>query len=94
MWIAQNTETAGYVAFRLGWVDHLYVHPEHQKIGVGSTLLSKAKEASDALNAWVFARNVTALTFYRRRGFSDIDQTSGHRNEEQIPDVLLRWERH
>jgi GNAT superfamily N-acetyltransferase len=75
-----------------GWVDQLYVDPDHLGKGIGSRLLSVAKERSpEGLQLWTFATNHRARKFCEQHGFVITDRTDGSRNEEKVPDILYRW---
>jgi putative acetyltransferase len=70
LWVAEVEGTlAGFIAFREGWVNHLYVAPQFQGRGVGSTLLEVAQRRSPTLQLWAFEVNRPAIAFYERRGF-------------------------
>ncbi len=88
----EGRQSVGFIAFGDGWINHLYVLPSHQGLGIGGLLLDKAKQGARTLRLWTFERNERALRFYRKRGFSVIDRTDGARNEEQQPDLLLQWD--
>ncbi|MGI8841133.1 MAG: GNAT family N-acetyltransferase [Caulobacteraceae bacterium] len=90
---ADAEELVGIVAFREGWVDHLYVLPIAQNRGVGTRLLSVAQTAFPQLSLWTFQRNTGARRFYETRGFVVVELTDGAANEEKEPDVLYRWSR-
>jgi len=92
VWGAAVDETIGIIAFRDGWVDQLYVLPEHQGRGVGDTLLQLAKAAFPSLQLWTFQKNILTRRFYEKRGFVAIQETNGLDNEEHEPDVLYRWQ--
>jgi GNAT superfamily N-acetyltransferase len=82
----------GFIATEGAWVEHLYVAPAHQGIGIGDALLQKAKELRpDGLMLWTFERNHRARTFYEQRGFVAIEFTDGSRNEKRTPDVRYQW---
>ncbi len=83
----------GFIAFRTGWIDQLYVLPRQQGQGVGRALLDVAKEASPDLMLWTFQRNAPARSFYEKHGFVAVEETDGRGNEEREPDVLYRWRR-
>jgi len=83
----------GIIAFREGWIDQLYILPELQGQGVGSSLLEIAKGSFDLLELWTFQRNKRARRFYETRGFVQVGETDGSRNEEKEPDALYRWKR-
>lgn len=94
VWIAEQAGApAGYVAFRTAFIEHLFVHPEHQRLGIGAQLLEKAREAADEVTLWTFQQNEGARRFYRRHGFVEVTLTDGADNEERLPDVLCRWRR-
>jgi len=83
----------GFIAFRPGWIDHLYVHPSRQRHGLGSRLLAQAQAASDSLHLWTFQCNEGARRFYEKHGFRIERQTDGAGNEEKQPDILYAWRR-
>jgi GNAT superfamily N-acetyltransferase len=83
----------GFIAFREGWVDQLYVLPHAQRRGIGKSLLDIAKAANAGLSLWTFQRNEHARSFYEANGFLPVEVTDGSRNEEQEPDILYRWRR-
>ena len=93
VWVAHAREVDGFIAFRTGWVEHLYVDPQRQRRGVGKALLALAMKANASLQLWVFQRNIAAISFYRARGFREIERTDGSRNEEREPDMLMEWTR-
>jgi GNAT superfamily N-acetyltransferase len=88
----ESGEPVGFLALRGGDVDHLYVHPDAQRRGVGTALLAAAKaRRPDGLELWAFQRNTPALAFYARHGFVERRRTDGSANEEREPDVRLAW---
>jgi ribosomal protein S18 acetylase RimI-like enzyme len=91
VWIAGAID--GFIAFRPGWVDHLYVRPKCQRRGIGKALLATAMKGNASLRLWVFQRNTAAIAFYHGCGFREIERTDGSRNEEREPDVLMEWTR-
>ena len=96
VWVAEeNGVVVAYAAIAPGWLEHLYVHPEHQGKGIGRRLLDLAKERQAAgLQLWAFARNVRGRRFYEAAGFVLIEETDGAGNEEREPDVRYLWRPH
>jgi ribosomal protein S18 acetylase RimI-like enzyme len=88
---AIEDEMIGFIAFRRGWVDQLYVLPHRQGEGAGGALLQVAKAASPSLMLWTFERNEQARRFYERHGFVAVRETDGSDNDEREPDVLYQW---
>ena len=91
VWLTLAGAIDGFIAFRTGWVDHLYVHPERQHLGLGKSLLALAMKSHSPLRLSVFQRNAAAISFYRALGFCEIERTDGVHNEEREPDVLMEW---
>jgi len=82
----------GLIAIEGAYVEHLYIAPAHQGIGIGEALLQKAKELRPVgLMLWTFERNHRARAFYEKRGFVAVEFTDGSRNEERTPDVRYHW---
>lgn len=88
-----ESKLIGIIAFREGWIDHLYVLPLCQGQGVGTALIQLAQELHDDLSLWTFQRNAAARRFYEGRGFVLIKQTAGLCNEEKEPDAMYWWKR-
>ena len=93
VWVAEADRIVGFIAFRSGWIDHLYVDVGHHGRGIGSALLQNALAAESELQLWAFRRNTHALRFYKRNGFRVVERTDGARNEEKEPDARLLWRR-
>lgn len=95
VWVAeQDGQLVGYLAVDLntGELHHLYLGPQMQRQGLGSTLLEKAKALSPAgLFLWFFQRNLGARSFYEKHGFQLEYATDGTANEENEPDARYRW---
>jgi ribosomal protein S18 acetylase RimI-like enzyme len=88
VWVAEaGTEVGGYIAFRPGWIEHLFIHPDHQGLGLGSALLDKALADGGERRLWTFQQNQRARAFYEARGFVAEAFTDGADNEEHAPDV-------
>jgi ribosomal protein S18 acetylase RimI-like enzyme len=92
IWVCERAKAiVGFIAFRAGWIDHLYVHPAHQRQGIGSVLLSIAMATEPDLRLWTFQCNGPARQFYERHDFEVDRVTDGSGNDERQPDVLYHW---
>lgn len=89
----EGTMLRGHIALLPGWIDHLYVDPEHNGKGIGSALVSIAQREQSSLRLYTFQANVRARSFYERHGFIIEELTNGDRNEEKMPDVTYYWKR-
>jgi putative acetyltransferase len=92
VWVAGSESILGFVAFRPGWVDQLYVDLGQHGRGIGSALLDKAMATEPRLQLWAFRRNRAAIAFYLHKGFKIVAETDGSHNEEHEPDTLLAWD--
>ncbi len=87
----------GFSAYDTGWLNQLYVAPDHQNLGIGSRLLDEVKLAhqdqhpTGRLSLWTFQANSGARRFYERHQFEAVEFTEGAGNEEREPDVRYEW---
>ncbi|MFB5661302.1 GNAT family N-acetyltransferase [Alteribacillus sp. HJP-4] len=85
-----DEKIVGMIAFNESEINQLYIHLDYQGIGIGQTLLKKAKvQSSGSLSLYTFEINKKAQRFYEKNGFKIIDR--GHKNEENLPDLLYEW---
>jgi len=92
VWIAEESgNPVGMLALEAPWISQLTVFPEHQRRGVGTALLRKARECSpDELRLFTFQRNDKARAFYERHGFTIVAFGISPAPELE-PDVEYRW---
>ncbi len=92
-WVAErDRRVLGFLSLADGWIEQLYVEPEHTGTGIGSRLIQLAKEKFPAgLQLWTFQVNEGARRFYERHGFAAVEMTDGAGNEERQPDVRYAW---
>jgi ribosomal protein S18 acetylase RimI-like enzyme len=90
--IAEDSGQArGFIEFRPGWIDQLYVCSSDRGQGVGTTLLRAALEQlSQPVRLYTFQRNLPARRFYEKHGFEPEAFGDGSTNVEREPDVLYR----
>jgi GNAT superfamily N-acetyltransferase len=82
----------GFAALQAEFLEHLYVHPDHHRRGIGTVLLALAISVRPGgFRLWVFQKNTEARRFYEARGLRLIELTDGADNEEQEPDALYEW---
>lgn len=93
LWVALvDGEPAAYARMHGAWLDDLYVHPDHQRRGIGSLLLDVVCSLRpQGFGLWVFTANTAARRFYVGRGLVELEQTDGSGNPEHEPDVRLVW---
>ena len=77
VWVAaEGDRVVGFMALAPGWLEQLYVDPDH--LGEGMQL-------------WTFQVNARARRFYESHGFVAVEETAD-RNQERQPDVRYVWE--
>lgn len=95
VWLAENEYEMllGFIAFDEETIQQLYLHPVHQRRGIGSELLRLAMKTFEGkqLRLWTFQANAPARRFYEKHGFTIERLTDGSGNEEKEPDVLYVW---
>jgi len=80
----------GMMAYNESEISQLYIHLNYQGLGIGQTLLDRAKaQSSGKLTLYTFEVNEKAQRFYEKHGFKVIGR--GHENEENLPDILYEW---
>jgi ribosomal protein S18 acetylase RimI-like enzyme len=74
VWVAEiKGQIVGYVSLENGFLTNLYVHPDHQRHGIGSALLAQVKaSAPQGVKLWTFQPNEDAIRFYERHGFQTL----------------------
>jgi len=89
--VAMIDETVvGMMAYNDSEISQLYIHLNYQGLGIGQTLLDRAKAQSiGKLTLYTFEVNEKAQRFYEKHGFKVIGR--GHENEENLPDILYEW---
>ena len=90
--MAERSATrVGLIALEVPWIRQFAVFPEHQRHGIGTALLAKARECSPAeLRLYTFQRNGKARAFYAKHGFSAVAFGISPAPESE-PDVEYRW---
>lgn len=80
-----------FMAMRDDFIDHLYVHPDHQRRGVGKALLEHARQLSPE-HLWLYTlqANRLARLFYERNGFA-AEQFGISPSPENEPDIQYHW---
>jgi GNAT superfamily N-acetyltransferase len=88
LWGAGAPALTGFIALRDGWTHQFHVLPGHQRQGIGTAPLERARATAPALRLRTFQRNHAARAFHARHGFRLTLETDGTCNEEGEPDAL------
>ena len=91
--VEMDEQPVAFMALREAFIDHLYVHPNYQKRGIGKALLDYARQCSPE-HLWLYTLqiNVNACAFYEKNGF--IAEKFGiSPPPESEPDVEYHWKK-
>ncbi len=74
----------GYVAFHPGWLEHLYILPDHQGRGLGPVLDGQGAEDGTARTLWTFQKkNARARAFYEKHGWTLVKPSTARKQEKE-----------
>ncbi|NJC97710.1 MAG: GNAT family N-acetyltransferase [Anaerolineales bacterium] len=92
VWVVElDGVPAAFIAMKDDFIDHLYVHPDHQGRGIGKVLLDFARSQSPN-HLWLYTLqiNVKARAFYEKNGFT-AEKFGISPPPENEPDVEYHW---
>ena len=80
-----------FMAIKDDFIDHLYVHPDYWRKGLGKQLLGHARALSPR-RLWLYTLqvNLNARAFYEKNGFRAIEFGVSPAPENE-PDVKYEW---
>ncbi|PGN62192.1 GNAT family N-acetyltransferase [Priestia megaterium] len=85
-----DEQVVGIAAYNNNEISQLYIHVNHQRMGIGKVLLDKVKAQSNGrLTLHTFKVNKNAQRFYEKNGFRIIG--GGFESEENLPDIKYEW---
>ena len=74
-WVYEDGgRVVGFIALIGNEVGAIFVHPSHQKTGVGRGLMDKARELRGELEVEVFVANTIGRAFYAKYGFEAFEE--------------------
>ena len=91
--IRERGRPVAFIARNGGRIHALYVHPAAQGRGHARTLLDEAKTCQPDLDLWVIRANARARAVYATQGFGEAAHSHGSGNDENLPDILMVWNR-
>lgn len=92
IWVAESeAKIVGFLALEGDLIDLLFVKPGWQKQGVGTALLTVAREQRPAgLRAYTFQKNIAGRSFFEKHGF-EIVRAGLSPAPENEPDFEYVW---
>ncbi|MEI6091262.1 MAG: GNAT family N-acetyltransferase [bacterium] len=67
-----NDLTVGFISTIENFIAGLFVHPNYQGMGIGTSLINYIRPAHDELSLNVFKKNIKAQASYNKYGFVEI----------------------
>jgi putative acetyltransferase len=92
VWVVDESERPiAFLAIKDDFIDHLYVHPDYWRKGIGRLLLEHARKLSPR-HLWLYTLqvNLNARAFYEKNGFV-ITKFGVSQPPENEPDVKYEW---
>lgn len=92
VWVVEfEDRPVAFMAMKDEFVDHLYVHPDYWRKGIGVLLLQHAREQSPE-HVWLYTLqvNINARAFYEKNGFV-AEKLGISPAPESEPDVEFHW---
>ena len=80
----------GFIGINDEYIECIFVSDEMQSRGIGKILLDYIKDKKDRLQLKVYQKNVRAMSFYQREGFTiqseEMDEFTGEK------EYVMNWE--
>ena len=95
----RTSQIVGLLTLSGDALDHLFVHVDYQRAGIGKKLLDEAKARSpQGLTLYTFQRNTGAQQFYlsqgfveTARGFASFDGNPWAESKSDLADIRYEW---
>lgn len=80
----------GFVGINDEYIEGIFVSDEMQSRGIGKILLDYIKDKKDRLQLKVYQKNVRAMSFYQREGFTIQSESMDEFTREK--EYVMNWE--
>jgi ribosomal protein S18 acetylase RimI-like enzyme len=88
--VTEGSAVVAFLAYTRETISQLYVRLDHQRMGIGTALLDRAKlESNGSLRLFTFEANRKAQRFYETRGFMPIRR--GFEDKWKLADIEYEW---
>ena len=89
--VEEDGRVVAFAAIQGDVLDHLFVHPDAQRAGIGTALLEHIRRLRpDGFSLWTHQAS-EARAFYDARGLVAVEFTDGATTMEKLPDVRYEW---
>ena len=80
----------GFIGINDEYIEGIFVSDEMQSRGIGKILLDYIKDKKDRLQLKVYQKNVRAMSFYQREGFTIQSEEMDEFTREK--EYVMKWE--
>ena len=80
----------GFIGINDEYIEGIFVSDEMQSCGIGKMLLDYIKDKKDKLQLKVYQKNVRAMSFYQREGFTIQSESMDEFTREK--EYVMNWE--
>ena len=80
----------GFIGVSDEYIEGIFVSDEMQSCGIGKMLLDYIKDKKDRLQLKVYQKNVRAMSFYQREGFTIQSEEMDEFTREK--EFVMKWE--
>lgn len=80
----------GFIGINDEYIEGIFVSDEMQSCGIGKMLLDYIKDKKDRLQLKVYQKNVRAMSFYQREGFTIQSEEMDEFTREK--EYVMNWE--
>ena len=80
----------GFIGINDEYIEGIFVSDEMQSCGIGKMLLDYIKDKKDKLQLKVYQKNVGAMSFYQREGFTIQSESMDEFTREK--EYVMNWE--
>lgn len=84
-----NNQIQGFIGLMDNYIAGIFINSDSQSKGIGKTLLNYVKENNSELLLHVYKKNIRAVNFYLREGFTiSSEQVDDNTNELEL---VMHW---
>lgn len=87
--VDNNGNISGFLGIQDGYIAGLFIKSTHQRKGLGKELITQAKRDYPELILSVYEKNEQAIKFYKKEGFTVINQQMDEMTNES--EFEMKW---
>lgn len=86
-----DKQIVGFIGMTDNYIEGIFVAKKYQSQGIGSQLISYAKENYASLSLQVYQKNTPSISFYEKENFKIIEEKIDAQTKEK--ELLMSWSR-